>query len=146
GDAVRNILLFFLMWSPSGAVWSIDLLLRRRRRTDAGEVTSPVFVPAWPLRILFVQLVFVYFFNGLHKLVGRDWLTGDAVYYVLANLATARFSYVDVPVPYFFTKILTWTVLAFEIGFPVWVAMPWTRTPVLLLGVCFHVGLGLSME
>lgn len=144
GDAVRNILLFLLIWCPCGAVWSLDAILRRKRRCNPD--THPLYVPAWTLRLLFVQLAFVYLFNGLHKMVGNDWWQGSAVYYVIANPGSARFSYVDVPLPYFITRLLTWSIFIWELGFPLWVWLPSTRTAALWLGVCFHLGLGLFME
>ncbi len=42
---------------------------------------------------------------------------------------------------------MTWTVLAWEISFPLLVVMSrWTRVAALLFGVAFHLGIGLTME
>jgi hypothetical protein len=43
-------------------------------------------------------------------------------------------------------RLLTWLVLAWELGFPLLVLMPRTRTAALLLGVAFHVGTGLALQ
>jgi len=85
GDTVRTIVLFYLMLCPCGAVWSVDAWLRKRPR--------PVLVHPWPLRLLFVQMVLIYFCNGAHKVVGRDWASGQSLYYVLGDWTLTRWSY-----------------------------------------------------
>lgn len=138
GDTIRGIILFYLMLCPSGAAWSFDA--RRARRT------RPALVHPWPLRLLFVQMVVIYFCNGVHKAKGIDWPAGDSLYYVLADLSLTRWSYAGVPVPYWMTKGLTWLVLGWEIGFPVLVLWRPLRFIALAFGVLFHLGIWLSME
>jgi hypothetical protein len=137
GDRVRNILLFYLLLCPCGAAWSIDAWRRR---------AGPVYIPPWPLRLLFVQLAMIYFFNGVYKLLGEGWQTGDVLHYVVGDLSWSRWSYAQVPVPPVVLRLLTWTVLAFELGFPLLVSMPVTRRPVLLLGAAFHIGTGVALQ
>jgi hypothetical protein len=139
GDVIRSTVLFYLMLSPCGAAWSLDCLLRRRRRGRA-------LIYPWPLRLLFVQLVLIYCLNGLYKLSGSDWINGDSLYYALCDLDVSRFSYAQLPVPYWLTCLVTWAVLGWEAGFPLWVALPWTRRPALAFGVLFHLGILLTME
>jgi len=138
GDTVKVIGLFYLMLSPCGAVWSVDAKLARRR--------GPVFISPWPLRLLFVQLAAIYFFSGVQKLAAPDWRSGDTLHYILADPALARWPYAQQFIPYWLTRLATWTVLAWEIGFPLLVAMPALRKWALGMGVAFHVGLGLTTE
>jgi uncharacterized membrane protein YphA (DoxX/SURF4 family) len=145
GDEIRGIILFYLMVSPCGAAWSIDRW-RRRRAAQSSAPGAPVFIHPWPLRLLMVQMVFIYFSNGVFKLTGKTWGAGDSLYYVLSDLTLARWSYAQVTVPYWITKLLTWFVLGWEAGFPLWVALPWTRKAALWFGVAFHLGIGISME
>jgi hypothetical protein len=142
GDTVRGIILFYLMLCPCGAAWSIDSLWERMR----GRRQGPVLVYPWALRLLFVQMVCIYFFNGLYKLFGADWRSGEALYYVLCDLSLSRFSYSQIALPFVLTQILTWTVLVWEVGFPVWVAAPLTRAAALWMGVAFHVSILLTLE
>src|SRR5207248_1313913 len=141
GDVVKIIVLFYLMLSPCGTAWSVDAWLRRRRTGLAG----PVLVPPWPLRLLFVQMVVIYFMNGLSKWPSADWQGGMTLYYVLQDPAIARVSYALLPVPLWVLRCSTWLVLIWELGFPLWVALPWTRKPALWIGVLFHVGIWLSI-
>src|SRR5205807_2696390 len=78
GDTVRSILLFYLMLCPCGAVWSVDALFRRH--------SGPVYVHPWPLRVIFVQMVFMYFMNGAYKLFGANWIEGNSLHYVLGDV------------------------------------------------------------
>jgi hypothetical protein len=142
GDVIRGIILFYLMLTPCGAAWSLDAWRRRR----AGRLAGPVFVYPWALRLLFLQMVFIYVCNGLYKLMGPDWRSGDSLYYVLGDLVLSRWSYAQVPVPYLLTRILTWVVLAWELAFPLLVCWRPTRVAALLFGVAFHLGIGLTME
>ncbi len=142
GDTVRIIVLFYLMLTPCGAAWSLDAWLRRQFR----GATGPLYVAPWALRLLFVQMIVIYFFNGVFKLAGVGWREGNVLHYVLADPAQTRWSYAELPVPWWASQALTWTVLAWEILFPLLVLMPMTRVPALLMGVGFHLGIGLFIE
>jgi hypothetical protein len=142
GDVIRGIVLFYLMLCPCGAVWSLDRLFVRRLT----GVNDRVVVSPWPIRLLFVQLVFIYFMNGLFKLGGGDWLGGDSLHYVLCDVTLTRFSFAQFPLPLWLTRISTWTVLTWEVGFPLWVSLRWTRKIALIFGVLFHIGIGVTME
>jgi hypothetical protein len=140
GDTVRGIVLFYLMLCPCGAAWSLDARHRR------GPAAGPAWVYPWPLRLLFVQMVLIYFNNGLHKVVGRDWLTGRSLYYVLGDLTLARWSYAEWPLPYRLTQLLTWLVLGWELLFPALVLWRPLRVAALCFGAAFHVGIWACLE
>ncbi len=142
GDVVRGIILFHLMLSPCAAAWSVDAWLARQR----GQVCGDVFVHPWPLRLLFIQMIFIYFVNGIYKVVGEDWLSGDSMYYVLCDLTLTRFSIEQMPLPLWSLRLLSWSVLMWEVGFPLWVALRPTRVAALVFGALFHVGITLTME
>jgi hypothetical protein len=141
GDTVRGIILFYLMLCPCGAAYSIDSWLTRRRGW-----TGPAYVSPWPLRLLFIQMVFIYWCNGMYKITSKDWLGGDSLYLVFSDLTLTRFSHAQLPLPYWMTRIMTWTVLSWELSFPILVCNRWTRPPALALGFMFHLGIFISME
>ncbi len=138
GDTIRLILQLYLMFSPCGAAWSVDALFARR--------PGPVYVHPWPLCMVFVQMIFVYFMNGLYKLFGDSWLHGYSLHYVLGDLALTRFSQSAIPLPVWMTRIMTWSVLIWEVSFPVLLITKWTRIIALVMGVLFHVGIFATME
>jgi hypothetical protein len=138
GDTLRLILLFYLMFCPAGAALSLDALFTRR--------TKPVYVHPWPIRLIFVQMIFLYFMNGLYKLFGASWIEGNSLYYVLGDVALARFSRMELPITFEITRMMTWTTLIWEVTFPVLVLFKWSRRLALVMGVLFHLGIGITME
>lgn len=178
GDEIRNIALFYLMLCPSGAAWSLDAWWARwwgRREGSVarwlGRPNQPVYIYPWALRLLFVQLGFIYCCNGVFKLLGPDWPRGDSLYYVLNDLTLARWSYAQFPMPVWLTRVLTWSVLGWEAGFPLIMLVPWMvagllrfrrlrtrgmvrlvrllrflRAAALCFGVAFHLGIFAAME
>ena len=142
GDLVRGIILFYLMLCPCGAAWSVDAWLRGRK--------GPVFVWPWALRLLFVQMVLIYWCNGLHKIVGDDWQRGNALYFVLGDMTLARFSYASLPLPpgwtYWLTRFLSWSVLSWEATLPLLLIWRPVRRIALAFGALFHIGIWVTME
>jgi uncharacterized membrane protein YphA (DoxX/SURF4 family) len=142
GDTIRLILLFYVMVSPCGVVWSVDALLRRR--------AGPVYVYPWPIRLLFVQMIFIYFMNGMYKLFGPSWRDGYSLYYVLGYVELARYSQMSVPLSdenyVRMTRLMTWSVVVWEVLFPLLVIWKWPRRLALFMGVMFHLGIFATME
>ncbi len=148
GDAIRAITLFTLMLSPCGAVWSVDSWWNRRRQSRAERFSGvgPILIWPWALRLLFVQLCVIYFMNGLYKLTGANWTSGDSVYYVLCDVTLTRFSIAQLPISFAVLRLATWLVLAWELSFPFLMLFQRTRAPALTCGVLFHLGIFASME
>jgi uncharacterized membrane protein YphA (DoxX/SURF4 family) len=140
GDNVRNILLFYLMLCPCGAAWSAQAWL------CGGGPRGQVRVHPWPVRLLFVQLALIYFMNGLYKLGGGQWHGGTALADVINDAGWTRWPMAGWPQPAWLLQAATWGVLAWEVGFPLFVLVGWMRGPALAVGVLFHVGTGLTMR
>lgn len=142
GDHIRGMVLLYLMLIPCGAVWSVDSY--RMRNTTLG---SPAYmVPPWALRLLLIQLAFMYCASGLCKLSGQNWLAGNSLHYVLRDLSLTRFSAEVFPLPYCVTRLATWSVLFWELLFPVLVYFRRTRLTALVAGVMMHAGIFVTME
>ncbi|NND13498.1 MAG: HTTM domain-containing protein [Acidimicrobiia bacterium] len=134
GDSVRDILLFYLMLSPSGAVWSFD------SRNDPSE---EVYVSPWSLRVLFVQMAIIYLVNGISKAQSQIWLNGGALHYILS---THDWSLLSISLPFWMTRIATWVTLIWELAFVLLVANRPTRKVTLWIGVMFHVATLLTLR
>src|SRR5262249_34437757 len=129
------------------AVWSVSSWWRsRRQRLQTTAPPEPVYISPWPVRLLFVQMMLIYFFNGAYKLAGHGWQSGDVMYNVLANLTWTRMAYAELPLPAFPIPLMTWTVLVWEVSFPLLVMMPWARAKILWLGIAFHLGTGILLQ
>jgi hypothetical protein len=160
GDRIRTIGLFYLMLCPCGAVWSIQSWFQPRRnlpvnhqpgsasplRGLAPHLQTPVLISPWALRLLFIQMCLIYFFNGFYKILGPQWRAGDLLYYVMGNIQWARWSFAMLPLPLPLIQALTWTVLVWELGFPLWVSMRPIRSLTLWVGVLLHLGLAASLH
>ena len=96
--------------------------------------------------VIFVQMILMYFLNGLYKLLGPDWQDGSSLYYVLGDLTLTRFSQPAIALPIEVTRVLTWSVVAWEVTFPLCVLWKWPRRIALTFGVLFHLGIFATME
>jgi len=112
----------------------------------AGHLGKPVWQcstgehPAWSLRLFQIQIVFVYFFSGWHKLASTAWYNGSAFHYVISQEFWSRFDITWLAAYPVFTSALTTFVLFFELLlFPVLIWVPATRRLMLVSGLIFHL-------
>jgi hypothetical protein len=65
----------------------------------------------------------------------------------MGDMTLTRFSRAELPLPIWLMRLMAWSVLGWEVAFPVLVVVNrWTRLAALLFGVGFHVGIFLTME
>jgi hypothetical protein len=142
GDTLMLVSGFFLMFSPLGAAYSVDRWLRVRR--GRAERSIPLCAP-WAQRMLQIQTAVVYFSTFYWKSMGILWMNGTAVYYALHLEDFHRF-----PIPplhsLFVIKTLTWLTLLIEFALGVLIWFKELRYPVLLAGLCLHVGIEYAMN
>ncbi|MCI0376936.1 MAG: HTTM domain-containing protein, partial [Gemmataceae bacterium] len=154
-DDVLMAGLFLLLLSPSGKALSIDAWLARRKLSPE-QARLPAYTAAWPVRVLQIQLCIIYLTTGLAKLlrVAWDgdgwfqgtWWDGTAIHYTLSYVTMSRFSYAELPIPYWVTVVATYVSVWWETLFPLLVFWRHTRVRALWFGVLFHVGIFLTIE
>ena len=112
----------------------------------AGHLGKPVWQcsnrehSAWSLRLFQIQIVFVYFFSGWHKLASAAWHNGSAFHYVVSQEFWSRFDITWLASYPFLTSAITTFVLFFELLlFPVLIWVPATRRLMLGCGLLFHL-------
>jgi hypothetical protein len=122
GDFVVQVFLFLGLFCEWGEAYSIDSWRRARRRILDGATAMPATrrIPAWPQRLMMLQLAIVYCATGLAK-EGETWRNGTALYYAL-NLdhfyrvplqgAVTWLQYLGV------LPLLTWITRWWEVLFP----------------------------
>jgi Vitamin K-dependent gamma-carboxylase len=138
GDTFLRAAAFFLMFAPSGAVLSLDNMLRRRRGVLQAKARE--FSP-WAQRLIQFQFAMVYLASFWWKAKGSLWRSGMALYYVVHLREVQRF-----PIPAFFyhSWVLhagTWLAMAFELAFPLLVWFEPFRKWILIAGLMFHLSL-----
>jgi hypothetical protein len=77
-DIVFRLVPFWLALTNCGDLWSIDAATRKAR----GEIVSG-HGPALPVRILELQVGWIYLMTGLEKTAGSLWKNGTATFYAL---------------------------------------------------------------
>ncbi len=142
GDTLMRVTGFFLMFAPAGAALSVDRLLRVRKGRETAAV--PLYSP-WAQRMIQIQTAVIYFATFYWKTLGTMWINGTAVYYAFHSIEFHRF-----PMPAIHNlpllALLTWGTLAIEFSLGVLVWFRELRYPVLLAGLCLHLGIEYSMN
>lgn len=89
GDTVVRVFMFLGMFCRWGEAYSFDTWRRNRRailgigKNAAAAVLPPLrLIPAWPQRLMMLQLAIIYSATGLLK-TGGTWMNGTALYYSL---------------------------------------------------------------
>lgn len=139
GDNFARLVLLFLCFAPSGKYLSLDAVLR-------GYSSELLEAEPLAMRLVQVQLCFVYLVNWFWKIAGLIWVNGEAVYYATRLTQYYRFDY-----PVFLdnalsVKVLTWSTLVIELllVFLIWPKK--TRYYFIVIGVMFHLSLDLTFN
>lgn len=147
GDEVLRLVSFYLALGYSFIpVQHRAFTLDRRRWLQKGGDDGPTVIPAWPLRMIQIQIGVVYLVAGFWKVVGPTWWNGSALHYALGNESFTRFGAPDWPWARPVYTLLTIAVMWWEFLFPALAAWGRTRIPALLFGVALHGGILLFMS
>lgn len=87
GDSLLRMLLFWSVFLPLGARWSVDAVRRADARTGAGSATgSPTpgpSVASVATMAVLLQMLVMYVTNAIHKRGSDLWTSGEAVVYIM---------------------------------------------------------------
>jgi hypothetical protein len=137
---VGPVLSLALCLSPCGVRYSVDAWWRRRRQPDGGR---PTHVAGGVIRFFQAFLAVMYSGAGLAKLRG-DWLSENVLWSHLHDSYQTPLAWLLVrSVPGSAWQAAQYATLVFEVGAPLWLALRWTRTPALLVGLTLHALIGL---
>jgi hypothetical protein len=169
GDSLERLFLFWLLFLPAGAVFSLDALWfprqgfwrkrlnqSRLQRLQASALRGPGdsfprhhAICSWATAALLIQLVAIYVYSALEKL-HADWWQGTAV-------ATAlQWEFIAKPLAGTLLEFplllrgVTWSVLLMELLCPLLVFCPylfgWTRKFTLYFFVGMHLGIAATLS
>lgn len=130
-DRVVRVYLFLAMFASWGEAYSVDSWRARRRALLRGAAALPgrPLVPAWPARLMMLQLACIYGSSGLLK-TGITWHDGTALYYVLNG---------DHLYHYPAQAVVTWLHHVGVLPLLTWMTRWWEMLfPVVLLGVALQ--------
>jgi hypothetical protein len=131
----------YLVLANSGARYSVDAFLRRRIWPDAPVVQTVV---AWPLRILQCHITALYLTVAWHRIFNVHWHTGSMVYVALSNTVFGRFPLAELHDVKPILAVACWVAWLFELGAPLFLWIPKTRTIFVLGLMTMHLGLELT--
>jgi hypothetical protein len=136
-DTFAHIFLFYLIFIPSGKVWSIDSLYTLSpSRSWAARLS---------LRILQFHLCLVYFSSALDKAVGPQWQNGEVMWRALMLPIYNQFDFTWLPQLPWLAKILAWGSLATEFGYALFIWPKLTRKLWVALTVGLHLGIAVFL-
>ncbi len=129
-----------LMVSSSGARYGIDAWRKARRQPDA---PAPTHVSGGAIRFFQALLLVMYSGAGIAKLRG-GWLSSDVLWSHLHDDYQTTVAWLLMRTfPRGAWQGLQILTLVFEVGAPLWFALPWTRRPALYVGLGMHAMIGL---
>jgi hypothetical protein len=138
-DTMMHILFFYLALSPAGAMWSLDA---RSGRTSA----APSSLARVAQRLLQGHLCIIYLNTGLAKASGEQWWSGEAIWRAVMQPQFNVFDFSWLTAHPTLAALLGWSVLAVELGYALFIWLPWTRRPTLFATIAMHVGIAVTMR
>jgi len=146
------------MFMPLGEAFSVDAVLKRRRRESSGrDAADSAGQPAGYNKMWLsfatigftVQIFIVYYFTAMIK-TGAPWRDGTAVYIALSlDQFTTRIGYIFYKFPAVM-KLLTHSVIWFELVGPWMLISPFFTQQLRTISVIgiwlMHIGFGMCME
>ena len=151
GDRLVREFAFYICLVPCGAVFSIDAWLKNNKLKRLGRyIDQAPMIPIFALRLIQIQIAFVYFISGIKKFGSGSWNRGSAIYYSLSTDNYSRSDwlnsvFLDGRMGYEFTKIGTYVTLYWETFF--WLLVLWrpTRWLAIVVGVLMHIGIHMTL-
>lgn len=163
-DSAVRIMLFYTCLLDSGRRWSLDArrhntlvsngIIRRHngpwRRANIGGAGSMWFgtiVHNLAVVAIGVQMILIYFFAGISKLIGASWRDGTAIYYplMLENFRPWPALNDLLVSSDLLVHAATWSTLVLQILFGVLLLTRPSRIFTLAAMVGLHLGIGISM-
>lgn len=141
GDTILRIFLFWSMFLPLGARWSLD---SRLRRGSHNQRSSPAEYSVASAAVL-LQLSFIYFFAAIWKW-NDDWLQGTAAATALQLEYARRETMLDQSIPLSLLQPLSVATLWLELLGPLIVWIPWRTQVFRYSAIIAFLTLHLSIE
>ena len=145
-DNVIRVMLFWLMFMPVGARYSLDAVLR-----GAKGRAPTTHAPAFVMRLGQIQIAWVYLDSCIHKWGGNRWHEGTALHYALGldHLFTRSLGQLLFNASWFTVPGTYFTIGAEAVFLPLVFlpfVQPLSKGIAILVGTALHVGILLTMS
>jgi len=144
-DKINCMLALYLMLGPSGACFSVDRWLAKRRAGGNLPPPRPSVGANVAIRLIQLHMCIIYLFSGLDKLQGVYWWDGTAVWWSVANLEYQSLDMTWLAHFPVVVALMTHVTVFWELFYSVLV---WHRRwrPIVLLGaVVVHGGIAIAL-
>jgi len=143
-DQVTAMLSMYLMIGPSGAVYSLDAWIAKRRQPQKNPA-APTTAANIAIRLIQMHMCIIYLFGGIGKMRGETWWLGDAFWLSIANYEYQSLNMTWLVRYPLLTAIATHATVFWETFYCVLIWPRWTRTLTLIMAVFVHGGIALFL-
>ena len=149
-DKIVAQLLLILCLAPVGRAISLDRVraVRRAKRARLDAVLAPYASP-WAgacTRLMQIQMAVLFFFSATSKLVGNEWLDGDAIWMVFSLHEYYSPRLLDLFVRhYWLVNVATYGTILIEIAYPFLIWQRATRPYLLAAAILLHLQFAVFM-
>lgn len=142
GDSLMRLLSFWLIFSDSGATWSMDDYLASKKPNYKPKEK----IAGWGVRCLQLQLCVVYYHAFVTKSPGWVWANGSAVYFASRLENLTRFPFPMDPNIDWVSSVWTWGTLFIEFALFTLIWVKEVRYYIMALGLCLHLCIDWTMN
>lgn len=143
-DQINGFLALYLAIGPSGAAYSLDRWLARRRQGQTLTIQKSIGANV-SIRLIQLHMCVVYLFAALGKLQGETWWTGEALWGAFANYEYQTLDMTWTAHYPMLVDFLTHVTVFWEISYCVLVWPKLTRPLVIMMAVPLHLGIAFGM-
>lgn len=140
-DDTNAMLALYLIFGPSGDVFSVDRWLKRRKAGGQLPI-EPSIGANLAIRLMQVNLCVEYFFAGLGKAQGEQWWNGNAVLMAVGNLEYQSYDLTWLIHYRWIASLLAHGTIFLELFYCVLVWPRLTRPIVIACAILMHLGIG----
>jgi hypothetical protein len=140
-DQINIMLNLYLAIGPSGAAFSVDRWLARKRTGSTAQAKSSAGANL-AIRLIQVHMCVIYLFAGMSKLQGPSWWDGEAMWRAFANLEYQSLDMTWLAWHPWLVNAMSHFSVLWEISFCVLIWQKRLRPLVLAGAVVLHVGIG----
>jgi hypothetical protein len=147
-DQINTLLAFALLIGPSGACYSLDSWMRRRKAAAQGKsiaAIEPSVGANIALRLVQLHMCVIYMFAGFGKLVGVAWWNGTGLWGAVANYEYQSLDATWIAWWPVFGAVMSHVTVYWEIYYPALIWPRATRPWMLLLAIPLHLGIAFFM-
>jgi hypothetical protein len=144
-DQINTMLAMYLMVGPSGACYSLDAWLARRRSANVPKAIELSTAANVAVRLIQVHMCVIYMFAGIGKFVGVSWWNGTGLWGGIANLEYQSLDATWLAYWPHLSAFLSHFTVYWEVFYCVLIWPRATRPWMLLLAIPLHLGIAFFM-